>query len=186
MKKLDFQFSFKVRIWRISVKFLRVYNSKANVLNCIFSGCSGRTFPYWISDCHRGGCGASAHYIPRGDNSFGNEVPKKSCQTTSSGKHSLDHQRYWVIRAQTLKKRRRPQQHRHCCHPGKPSDFPFILAKLFFLIFWQFFVLVTDKWLKEVIRGLSTVLWSSSSVRIIIRCHCVVMNKRDLYQGKKP
>ena len=51
--------------------------------------------------------------------------------------------------------------------------------------FWQFFVLVTDKWLKEVIRGLSTVLWSSSSVRIIIRCHCVVMNKRDLYQGKK-
>ena len=44
-------------------------------------------------------------------------------------------------------------------------------------LFWS---LIND-WKRSL--EVSSVLYSS--VRIIIRCHCVVMNKRDLYQGKK-
>ena len=60
-----------------------------------------------------------------------------------------------------------------------------LLAKLswFFgnFLFWS----LINGWKRSLEVSLLYVLWSSSSVRIIIRCHCVVMNKRDLYQGKK-
>ena len=87
--------------------------------------------PHWISNRHCGGSGAFAHYIPRGDNSFGTEVPKKPCQTTTGGRNR-------IIRAAKIQKRGRPQQW-HCCHSGKKSALDYIFRGAFFNYFDQIF-----------------------------------------------